>query len=142
LTLLQRAAPHDVRARVFGVLERVFLGTIAIGAILAPLLITALGARGALIAAGGGLSVLVLLFWRPLNALDAAVAVPHSELALLRGIPIFAPLPPVTLEQLASHLSCVASRQGRASSAGEIRATSSTRSAAGKWRSRSTAGRR
>jgi MFS family permease len=106
LTLLQRAAPDDVRARVFGVLESVFLGTIAIGAILAPLLITALGARGALIAAGGGLSVLVLLFWRPLNALDAA-AVPESELALLRGIPIFAPLPPVTLEQLASHLSRV-----------------------------------
>jgi hypothetical protein len=95
-----------VRARVFGVLESVFLGTIAIGAILAPLLTAVLGARGALIAAGGGLSVLVLLFWRPLNALDAA-AVPESELALLRGIPIFAPLPPVTLEQLASHLSRV-----------------------------------
>jgi MFS family permease len=106
LTLLQRAAPDDVRARVFGVLESVFLGTIAIGAILAPLLTAVLGARGALIAAGGGLSVLVLLFWRPLNALDAA-AVPESELALLRGIPIFAPLPPVTLEQLASHLSRV-----------------------------------
>jgi MFS family permease len=107
LTLLQRAAPDDVRARVFGVLESVFLGTIAIGAILAPLLISALGARGALIAAGGGLSVLVLLFWRPLSALDAVAAVPASELALLRSIPIFAPLPPVTLEQLASHLSRV-----------------------------------
>jgi MFS family permease len=104
LTLLQRAAPDDVRARVFGVLESVFLGTIAIGAILAPLLISALGARGALIAAGGGLSVLVLLFWRPLSALDAVAAVPASELALLRSIPIFAPLPLVTLEQLASHL--------------------------------------
>jgi MFS family permease len=107
LTLLQRAAPDDVRARVFGVLESVFLGTIAIGAILAPLLTAALGARGALIAAGGGLSVLVLLFWRPLSAADAAAAVPESELALLRDIPIFAPLPPVTLEQLASHLSRV-----------------------------------
>ena len=107
LTLLQRAAPDDVRARVFGVLESVFLGTIGIGAILAPLLTAALGARGALIAAGGGLSVLVLLFWRPLSAVDAAAAVPESELALLSGIPIFAPLPPVTLEQLASRLSRV-----------------------------------
>ena len=107
LTLLQRATPDDVRARVFGVLESVFLGTIGIGAILAPLLTTALGARGALIAAGGGLSVLVLLFWRPLSAVDAAAAVPESELALLRSIPIFAPLPPVTLEQLASRLSRV-----------------------------------
>jgi MFS family permease len=104
LTLLQRAAPDEVRARVFGVLESVFLGTIAIGAILAPLLTSALGARGALVAAGGGLSVLVLLFWRPLSAADATAAVPESTLALLRGIPIFAPLPPVTLEQLASRL--------------------------------------
>jgi MFS family permease len=107
LTLLQRAAPDEVRARVFGVLESVFLGTIAIGAILAPLLTSALGARGALIAAGGGLSVLVLLLWRPLSAADVTAAAPESTLMLLRGIPIFAPLPPVTLEQLASRLSRV-----------------------------------
>jgi MFS family permease len=107
LTLLQRAAPDDVRARVFGVLESIFLGTIGIGAILAPLLTAALGVRGALIAAGGGLSVLVLVLWRPLTAVDALAAVPEPELALLRGIPIFAPLPLVTLEQLASRLSPV-----------------------------------
>lgn len=113
LTLLQRAAPDEVRARVFGVLESVFLATIAIGAILAPLLITVLGARGALIAAGSGLSVLVLLFWRPLNAIDAAAAAPESELALLRVIPIFAPLPPMTLEQLASRLSHISFPAGQ-----------------------------
>ena len=113
LTLLQRAAPDEVRARVFGVLESVFLATIGVGAILAPLLTTALGARGALIAAGGGLSVLVLLAWRPLNAVEAAAPVPELELALLRGIPIFAPLPPVTLEQLASHLSRLSVPAGR-----------------------------
>ena len=107
LTLLQRAAPDEVRARVFGVLESVFLGTIAIGAILAPLLTSALGARGALIAAGGGLSALVLLLWRPLSAADVTAAATESTLTLLRGIPIFAPLPPVTLEQLASRLSRV-----------------------------------
>jgi CRP-like cAMP-binding protein len=52
----------------------------------------------------------VLLFWRPLTAVDALAAVPESELSRLRGIPIFAPLPLVTLEQLASRLSrvCVA----------------------------------
>jgi MFS family permease len=113
LTLLQRAAPDEVRARVFGVLESVFLATIAIGAILAPLLTTVLSARGALIAAGSGLSVLVLLFWRPLNAIDAAAAAPESELALLRVIPIFAPLPPMTLEQLASRLSHVSLPAGQ-----------------------------
>jgi MFS family permease len=104
LTLLQRTAPDKVRARVFGVFESVFLATIGIGAIVAPLLISAFGPRGALIAAGGGLSVVVLLFWRRLGTVDAPALVPESELALLRNIPIFAPLPPVTLEQLAAHL--------------------------------------
>jgi MFS family permease len=107
LTLLQRTAPDEVRARVFGVFESVFLATIGIGAIIAPLLMAAFGPRGALIAAGGGLSAIVLLFWRRLGTVDAPAAVPESELLLLRRIPIFAPLPPVTLEQLASLLSRV-----------------------------------
>ncbi|HEX6490290.1 MAG TPA: MFS transporter [Gaiellaceae bacterium] len=107
LTLIQRATPERVRARVFGVLESVFLGTIGIGAILAPLLTSALGPRGALIAAGGGLSLLVLSFWRPVQAIDATAPAPESELALLRGIPIFAPLPPLILEQLASRVAHV-----------------------------------
>jgi MFS family permease len=107
LTLLQRTAPDEVRARVFGVLESVFLGTIGIGAILAPLLTSAFGPRGALIAAGCALSAIVVLFWNRLRTVEAPSPVPESELALLRGIPVFAPLPPVTLEQVASHLSRV-----------------------------------
>ena len=112
LTLLQRTAPDKVRARVFGVWESVFLATIGLGAIIAPLLIHAFGPRGALIAAGGGLSVVALLFWRRLGTVDVPALVPERELALLREIPIFAPLPPVTLEQLASHLSHVSVAAG------------------------------
>jgi MFS family permease len=104
LTLLQRASPDEVRARVFGVLESVFLATIGVGAILAPLLAAAFGSRGALIAAGGALSILTLLFWRPLGSLDAIAAAPESQLELLRGIAIFAPLPLMTLEQLDARL--------------------------------------
>jgi MFS family permease len=106
LTLVQRAAPDEVRARVFGVLESVFLATIGVGAILAPALTAAFGPRGALIAAGSALSAVLLLFWRPLRRLDLAAA-PEPQLALLRGIPIFAPLPLRSLEQLASHLAAV-----------------------------------
>jgi MFS family permease len=107
LTLLQRTAPDEVRARVFGVLESVFLGTIGIGAILAPALTSAFGPRGALIAAGAGLTAILLIFWTRLRTVDAPAPVPESELELLRGLPIFAPLPPVTLEQVASHLAHV-----------------------------------
>src|SRR5439155_25806736 len=78
-----------------------------IGALFPPLLMSAFGPRAALIAAGGGLTLVALLFWRRLGTVDAPALVPESELALLRNIPIFAPLPPVTLEQLAVNLSHV-----------------------------------
>jgi MFS family permease len=107
LTLLQRTAPDEVRARVFGVVESVFLATIGIGAIVAPLLTSTLGPKGALIAAGGGLSAVVLVLWRRLGTIDAPAPVGEPVLALLRDIPIFAPLPPLTLEQVASQLSRV-----------------------------------
>jgi MFS family permease len=107
VTLIQRTAPDAVRARVFGVLESVFLGTIGIGAIVAPLLTSAFGPRGALVAAGGALTGIVLLCWRALAAVDAPAQVPDRELELLRGIPIFAPLPEATLEQVASLLAPV-----------------------------------
>jgi Cyclic nucleotide-binding domain len=96
-----------VLALVLGVVETVFLGTVGLGAVLAPLLTSAFGPRGALIAAGGGLTALMLLFWRPLSTVDVPPLVPESELTLLRGTTIFAPLPEVTLEQLASQLSRV-----------------------------------
>ncbi len=117
LTLLQRATPDELRARVFGVLESVFLATIGIGAVLAPLLISALGSRGALLAAGTALSGLVLLLWRPLAQLDAAAPGPAAEVELLRRIPIFAPLPLAALERiaLAPHACPCRSEQGRLS---------------------------
>jgi predicted MFS family arabinose efflux permease len=104
VTLLQRAVPDDVLARVFGVLESLLVATMGLGAILAPVLIDGLGARIALVAAGALLPALVLLLWRRLLALDVAAPVPEHGLALLRAIPIFAPLPGPTLEHLARAL--------------------------------------
>src|SRR5262249_29803126 len=112
LTLLQRTAPDEVRARVFGVLESVFLGTIGIGAILAPALTSAFGPRGALIAAGTALTTIVLIFWSRLRTVDAPAPVPEAELELLRGVPIFAPLPPGVLQQVAASLSNLRFRAG------------------------------
>ena len=103
-TLLQRLAPEAVRARVFGVLESLLLGTIGIGAVLAPALLSLLGTRGALVAAGLFLPALGLLAWRPLARVDGELAPLTDELALLRGIPMFSTLAPATLEQLAASL--------------------------------------
>lgn len=111
-TLLQRIAPDEVKARVFGVLESLLLGTIGLGAVLAPALISLLGLRGALVVAGLFLPVLGLLAWRPLSRIDAELAPLTDELALLSAIPMFAPLAPTTLEQLASSLVRVSVRTG------------------------------
>jgi len=104
LTLLQRGVDNSVLARVFGVLETVVLSAIALGGVLAALLVSLLGIRGALVAAGAFLPALTLLTWRRLAAIDAAAVVPTDRVALLRSGPIFAPLPPATVEHLALSL--------------------------------------
>jgi MFS family permease len=111
-TLLQRAVPDQVLARVFGAVQALWVGAIGIGAILAPLLIAALGIRGALIVTGTLLPVLAILLRRLLSPLDE-VPVPERELQLLRGMEIFKPLPPPVLESLAHALVPVRVEAGR-----------------------------
>jgi MFS family permease len=102
LTLLQRTVSDEVLARVFGVMEGLLVATMGLGAILAPLLISAFGVRAALIVTGGFLPVLAALLWRKLTSVDAVV--PERELALLQGIPFFELLPAHQLEPLARKL--------------------------------------
>jgi MFS family permease len=104
MTLMQRSAPDEVLARVFGVLESLLLFTIGLGALAAPLLVHWLGSRGALIVAGALLPVLVVPAWPRLNEIDKAARIPTDRLDLLSQNPIFAPLPESTLEQLAGRL--------------------------------------
>jgi Cyclic nucleotide-binding domain len=100
-TLLQRAVPEDVLARVFGVLHSAFYLTGGIGAIVAPPLINWLGIRGALIATGAVLPTVTIPTFGLLARIDRTLRVPTAELAQLRVIPMFAPLPAPTLEALA-----------------------------------------
>ena len=111
-TLLQRAVPDEVLARVFGAVQGLWVGAIGIGAIVAPVLIAALGIRGALIVTGAFLPILATLLRRRLSPLDE-VPIPERELQLLRGIEIFKPLPPPVLESLAQALSPVRVEAGR-----------------------------
>ena len=104
LTLLQRSIPDEVLARVFGILESLVLGTIAVGAVLAPVLVSALGVRGAFVMTGAFLPVLAVLSWRRLAALDALSPARPRESELLRGVPFLTALPAPTLEGLAGAL--------------------------------------
>jgi MFS family permease len=102
MTLLQRAAPTHVVGRVFGVLQSLMLAAVAIGSLVTPLLVAGIGARATFVVAGVVLPVLALLTWRRLTAIDDGAHVALEPLELLRAIPIFAPLPELVLERLAS----------------------------------------
>jgi MFS family permease len=102
-TILQRGTPSDVLARVFGVLHSLFYVTVALGAVLAPVLIHSAGARWTLVAVGALLPILAVLTHASLARLDAA-PVDRERLDLLLKIPIFSPLSPPVLEQLAARL--------------------------------------
>ncbi len=103
-TLLQRSAPDEVLTRVLGVVEGIFMGAFGLGSIATPVLLGLVGAQGAFVIVGLLLPAGALIAWRSLIAIDRSATVPVKELALLRGIPMFAPLSPTVLERLAGHL--------------------------------------
>jgi MFS family permease len=104
ITLMQRTASDDVLGRVFGAFEAIALLAMGVGALLAPVLVSALGGRWAVLVAGLIMPATVIPLWRRLDAIDASAPAPAELVELLRGIPIFAPLPAPQLERLARAL--------------------------------------
>ncbi|HYN64533.1 MAG TPA: cyclic nucleotide-binding domain-containing protein, partial [Candidatus Limnocylindrales bacterium] len=118
-TLLQRVAHDHMLSRLFGLLEGVHMGSLAIGSIAAPAMIALTGERGAFLVAGSVMLLAAALVWPVLRRLDAAAVARPRELALLRGIPMFAPLGQAAIERLAAglvpvhaHLGSLVVRQG------------------------------
>jgi MFS family permease len=104
ITLMQRTASDDVLGRVFGAFEAIALLAMGLGALLAPVLVSALGGRGAVLVTGLIMPATVIPLWRRLDAIDASAPAPAELVELLRGMPIFAPLPAPQLERLARAL--------------------------------------
>jgi predicted MFS family arabinose efflux permease len=104
VTLLQRAVRDEVLGRVFGALESILVLGLAVGALLAPVLLNLIGTRWSLIVVGALLPVLAGLLWRRLRVIDARARIPTERIELLRANEIFAPLPPPVIEHLAVKL--------------------------------------
>jgi hypothetical protein len=100
-TLLQRSTPSAALARVFGLVEGFHLAGLAIGSVVASILVSVGGSETALIGVGAILPAVVLVRLRRLLAVDRAATVPVVELALLRSMRIFALLPAPAIEGLA-----------------------------------------
>lgn len=112
-TLLQRLASDAVLARVFGVLESTYMAATGIGAAIAPILAHVLGITGAVAAVGGAMLLVALLRWRALARYEAGAKIPERPFQLLRGLPLFAPLPVASVENLALRLEPVAMSSGQ-----------------------------
>jgi MFS family permease len=102
VTLLQRSAENAVMGRVFAFLESLIMAGIAIGSIATPGLVSWLGPRGALVAAGAVLPVLLIWLWPSLRRIDAEARIAVEPLDLLRKIEFFALLPEPVIERLAN----------------------------------------
>jgi MFS family permease len=99
-TLLQRAAPADILSRAFGLLEGISMAALAIGAGLAAILVERFGVAVAVAVVGALLPLLLIATLRWLLRLELSATA--RPLALLRALPLFAPLPTATLERLAT----------------------------------------
>jgi MFS family permease len=103
---LQRGVPSDRLARVFGIFWALILGAIALGTLITPLIVSALGLNGGLLVMAFVPAALGTLGYPALARLDrdarARLAELAPRIAVLQRLGIFASASQAVLERLAS----------------------------------------
>ncbi len=110
-TLLQRLVPDEILTRVLGLVWSLVAGAVALGSLVAPVVVDAIGPRPAFVVVGSILPLLALVTYRRLAAIDRAVA-PAAELELVERVPMFAPLSMAAKERVAAKLAPLAVHAG------------------------------
>lgn len=113
-TLIQRGVRNEDRVTMFGVMEGLLGVGLLAGSLLAPALVAALGAEGALVVAGAILPLLAVVTWRPISRGARREESREEHIRLLRRNPLFAPLPLTALDRLAESLVPVSFDPGEA----------------------------
>ena len=101
---LQQVIPPRLMGRALGVRRGVLLLSMGLGSAVTPLLIDAWGARGTLMATGLLVVVSAAAFLPRLAAIDGKISAPGPDLARLRQVSFFHPLPFAIVEHLTSEL--------------------------------------
>jgi CRP-like cAMP-binding protein len=102
LSLLYRLLDIPLLPRVTALIESSKLALEGLGGLLAPVLVTVIGIRGALVVAAVPLPAVVLARWRMLHRLDASAGERTQVLTLLHGVPCLEPLDMASLGFLAT----------------------------------------
>jgi MFS family permease len=112
VTLMQRSTENEVMGRVFAVFESLILTGLAVGSLATPAVIGWIGSKGALIAAGVFVPVLLVPLWPSLKRIDDEAVIAEEPLELLRRIAMFAELPEPVLERLAAGATAISVAAG------------------------------
>ena len=100
-TLLQRSTDNLILARVLAIQEAVQMSGQAIGSLVAPLAILALGPSWAFVPIGLLVVLTGLVTFATVRGLEATSTVPHREIETLSQVPFLNALPAYELEHLA-----------------------------------------
>ncbi len=103
-TMLARLTDETVLARMFAGFEAILTLGVALGGLVAPLVIGVLGPRRAISAVGLLAPAAVAVSRAALRRLDDELRVRDADIEILRWVPMLRALPAATIEQLAAGL--------------------------------------
>ena len=112
ITIFQRGATNQERASVFSLFEGVAGLGLVTGSLLAPVLLAAFGARGALGVAGAILPIVAVVIYARIGREDRVSVIDEELVRLVRRVEVFSQLPLTAVERLAAGMTPLRAASG------------------------------